>query len=179
MSRFSDIRRGAQLNAKLQAYITYLSTPRTPNLGTRGARDPQIQLYVVPYSFDVATDEVVPVRAPVDSWNLLSTFINGAGAQSEAVNTLGSKVPLNSPGFRPARVIVFQNTTRSVTVTTSDITGGKYLKYAGTRHQSPFGRKVATDDMVDGYNIIEAALKARTGFEVNRVSLQPERVSGR
>lgn len=53
MGRYTDIRRGAQLNQALGNYITYLQTPRDPQVGSRGARPPQRQVYVTPFNFDL------------------------------------------------------------------------------------------------------------------------------
>lgn len=178
-NRYSDIRRGAQLNDALTKYISYLQTPRVPNLNSRGARPQQQNVFVVPFNFDLATDEVIPLRASQDGVNVLATFINNAATNAELLTTIGSKQPVSNTGFKPAKVVYFRNTTRSVTVATSDITGRKYLKYAGDTYTAPFGRKTATDDQNDCFNAIKGLILAQTGFEIQRVSLQVEKLSAR
>lgn len=179
MSRYSDIKRGQRLNQALTAYTTYLTTPRTPNLNTRGARPAQTTLYVEPYGFDIASDQIVAVRNPTEGYNQLNTLINGAGLQSLVANALGGKTAISRTGFTPARLITFQNNTRSVSVSTSNVTGQRYLKYSGNRYACAFGKRVAGDDLIDAINALRSAAKARTGFEVNRVSVTPERIKFR
>jgi hypothetical protein len=180
MTRYSDIRRGAQLNEALTNYVQYLTTPRTPKTNTRGARPAQQQVFVLPYSIDLGTDQVVAVKSPTEGVNRLVPLINNTtDTQAEVLTAKGSKTPVVIQGFSPARLVTFENTTRSVTVATSDITKSKYLKYAGDRYQCAFGKKAANDDINDAFNILLAAAKARTGLEVNRVSMQPERISRR
>lgn len=179
MARYSDIRRGQRLNQSLQNYVTYLTTPRTPNLNTRGARAAQRNVYIEPYGVDVATDEIFVVRSPVEGYNRLATLINGAGTQSQVGDTAGAKTPNEVAGFQPAKLVTFENATRSVTVATSDITQNRYLKYAGERYSCAFGKKTATDDLLDAIEILRAAAKARANLEINRVSVTVERQSQR
>ena len=176
-SRYSDIRRGAQLNEDLNNYINYLSTPRTPNVGGGTPRGAQRQLFLTPFGQDIETDQVVQVQANADSYTALSAYIvSGNGA---AVDTaVGTKTIANLKGFRPARVVWFRNATRSVTVARSEVTNRQYLKYAGDRASCPFGRATATDDQMDVFNAIKAdILTNNASLEVNRVSLTREKIS--
>lgn len=180
MTRYSDIKRGARLNNQLTNYIQYLSTPRTPNPNSRGARPDQNRVYVVPYGVDLGTSEVVGVNTPAAGYNrLAANVINTTDTQAEVADALGSKTAVGVSGFSPAKLVTFENATRSVTVATSDITQNKYLKYSGTRFACAFGRKTATDDIFDAFAKLKEVCLARTNLEVNRVSLTLERVRGR
>lgn len=180
MSRYSDIRRGAQLKTALDNYVQYLQTPRAPRLNTRGARAAQIRTFIVPYGIDIAADEVVPVSSPAAGYNRLQGLINSTNnTQAEVTNDVGTKTPTNVVGFSPARLVTFENATRSVTTPTSDVTKREYLKYAGTRFQCAFGRKVAADDLYDAFQILKTAALGRPNLAVNRVSLINERIRSR
>ena len=181
MSRYSDIRRGAQLNQALTRYTSYLTTPRTSNVNSRGALDAQQTVGVVPFDLDI-TGDYVAVRSPVAGVSQLKDEIDGVtGLKVLAAADLNSKTAQAVTGFKPARVVTFQNATRAVTVATSDVTSQQYLKYSGDRFSCAFGRatKTGTGKMVDLFDALKVALKARTGLAVNRVSLTPERYSFR
>ena len=174
--RYSRIREAGQLNAALTNYIQYLTQPRDRNIGTRGARPPSQSIYVTPFGFDVATDEVVRVRNSQDGYSALATRINAAGTGAEVLNTLGAKTLATVGQFTPARVVWFRNATRSVSVERSDVTNLQYLKYDGQRDSCGFGRKTATDNQYDAFDSIKTGiLAANTNLEVNRISLSPEK----
>jgi hypothetical protein len=175
MGRFSDIKRGGDLKAKLDAYALYLQNPPARRLNSQGDRAPSQQAYLVPFSLNLETDEVVAVTANRDGYTQLANAVN-QGAKSEVLNALGSKTVADVGRFRPARVNVFQNATKTKTTPNSRFTGKPYLKYAGDSYSCPFGRKAAADRLQDSFGIIRAALKARPNLLVNRISLQPERV---
>lgn len=175
--RYSRIKQGALYNAGLQNYIQYLQTAATRprNIGTRGARGDTALAYITPFGFDVAVDELANSRVNPEDYTALSTYINGAGTGAEVSNTLGANNLIDEKGFRAARVIWFNNATRNVTVERSDVTQIQYLKYTGDRRSCPFGRATATDDQIDAFNGVKAAIvQARSGDAINRVSLQRE-----
>lgn len=174
-ARYSNIRQGRQLNDALGNYITYLQTPRTPKINSRGDRPPSQVVYVVPFGQDLATDEVTPVNSPTAGVGRLSGLINAAGTGGEVLTTLGAKTPAYVEGFNPARLVTFENATKTKTVATSDVTKLPYLKYTGERFTCAFGRKTATDDLEDVFQALYAAARARTGLQVNRISLVIER----
>lgn len=178
MARYSDIRRAAQLKASLDRYTTYLSTPRTPDLNSRGDRAVQVSAGVIPFSLDIAGD-MVATSAPQTGETRLKTAINAiSGAKVfTGAEVTGDVDSLNA--FKPARVTTFENATKTKTIATSDVTGARYLKYAGDRFSLPFGKdtKAGTEKLVDVFDAIKAALKARQNLDVNRVSVVPERYS--
>jgi hypothetical protein len=176
MGRFSDIRRGGELKQALDSYVQYLQNPPARQINSRGDRDPSITAYVTPFGFDIEADEVVEVSANEQGFNRLQAIVNGAGTGAQVSNALGSASVTQVGRFRPARVTTFENGTKTKTVERSRYTNQQYLKYAGDRFSCPFGRNTATDDIDDAYQQIRAALKARAGLAVNRVSLSPERL---
>ena len=181
MSRYSDIRRGAQLNQSLTRYTSYLTTPRTPNVNSRGALDAQQSVGVIPFDLDI-TDDYVAARSPVAGVSRLQSVIDGvSGLKVLAGNDLTGQTAQAVTGFKAARVTTFENATRGVTVATSDVTNQQYLKYSGDRFSCAFGRATAagTGKMIDLFDALKGALKARTGLAINRVSLTPERYAFR
>ena len=178
MGRFSDIKRGGELKTKLDRYTQYLQNPPARRLNSQGDRAPSQQVYITPFSFDILGTETVAVNANRDGFTQLATAING-GARSEVLAAIGSKTPKDVGRFRPARVSVFQNPTKTKTTPNSKFTGQPYLKYAGDSYSCPFGRKTVGDDIQDAYAIVRTALRARPNLLVNRVSLQVERVFSR
>jgi hypothetical protein len=104
--------------------------------------------------------------------------VNAAGTGGLIDNTIGSNTRANLSQFRPARVVWFRNATRSVSVATSDITGTRYLKYAGQSSACAFGRGSENDDMVDVFNNIKDEIFSRNpSLEVNRISLTREQIA--
>lgn len=177
MGRYSDIRRAAQLNQALTNYTSYLTTPRTPNVNSRGALAAQKTIGVIPFDLDI-TDDYIAVRSPESGVARLQTVIDGvSGLKVFDTNELTGLTAASITGFKPARVTTFENTTRSVAVSTSDVTNQQYLKYNGDRFSCAFGRQTSagTGKMIDLFDTLKAALKARSNLEVNRVSLVPER----
>lgn len=169
--RFSDIRRAAKLNAALTAYQAYLAKPPSTTLPTYKPRPDQISLGITPFGLAMGASETALVSAAEASFNALGTEI--AKEASCAASTADSKKLI---GFRPARISVFQNATKGTPSTaTSKFTGQVYRVYAGDRFACPFGAKAGTDKEIDTAKKLIAAFKARTAFEVNRVSVTPER----
>lgn len=174
--RYSDIRRAAKLQTALDNYIQHLQTmgTRPSKIGQYGPRNLNTTAYVAPFTTTVAIGEVVAGKCTDDSYTTLSTAINGSSLAAVS-DAIGADTLINIPKFRAARVIMFLNATRSVTVETSDVTGLQYLKYAGTRYSCPFGATADTDDQMDAFLDIKAALlAANSAADVCRVSLQRE-----
>lgn len=176
--RFSDVKRGAKLNTALNNYITYLQTAgtRPTRIGTQGARNLSVFLYVQPFTVTVDSDEYLQARCTPDSDTKLRTIVNGVSGAA-VTTTLGANTLISLPKFRASRVTYFENSTRSVSVQSSDVTGLQYLKYAGERFSLPFGAQTATDDQQDAFLQAKAAiLAANQAAAVKRVSLGREYV---
>jgi hypothetical protein len=177
MSRYSDIRRGAELNRSLTNYINHLSNPPERNVGGGTARDANKPVYVVPFGTDIATDEVVEVAATQAHWAALSTYINQVGTGAEVLEAPGANTVVTVGRIIPARIVWFRNATKTKTVARSAVTNNQYLKYAGDRNSLAFGRENPDDDMYDAYQAIRATIRAATAqLAVNRISLTPERI---
>lgn len=178
MPRFSDIKKGPLLNQYFQNYVNYWNTAatRTPGVNTRGdqpARDP---LYVVPFEVETQTDEVIAVSAAATAIAAMQTLVNGVtGAEFFTAST--GKTIISLAGWRPAAATWFRNAAKTKTTATSELTGSRYLRYAGERFTVPFGQQTATAKQITTFNAIKAALKAQSGFAVNRVSLREERIT--
>jgi hypothetical protein len=175
--RYSDIRRAAQLKAALDNYVDYLQTPRPPRLNTKGPRDNSQVVFLAPFTISVGTDEVVAARVNPAHYTKLGATINGASG-AEVLAAIGTKELIDLGQFTAARLVLFENSTRSVTVETSEVTGTQYLKYAGERYSCPFGAQAATDDMIDAYQAAKAAVLVAgvtASADVKRVSLIREK----
>lgn len=177
-SRYSRIKQAAQYAEALRNLRLYEDQPRQPKVNSRGARPRSIPVYLVPFGRDIEPDEIVRVRNAETGYNELSGQINTSGGSGSITNTLGTKTPRTMTGFRPARVIWFRNTTRSVTTGTSEVTKQNYLKYNGDRSTCAFGRGIDADNQYDSFEEIKSGLlQANPALEVNRVSLQREFIS--
>lgn len=179
-NRYSDIKRGAKLQEGLNNYINYLQTlgTRPSRIGQLGPRNLDKLLFVKPFLIDVGATEVLSAQNTTDGYNQLQTYINGSTLASVTDN-IGTDTLAALGGFRAARVILFLNSTRSVTVERSDVTNLEYLRYAGTRYSCAFGATADTDDIMDAFADVKAAtIAALSGANaVCRVSLSRERIT--
>ncbi|MBE9157695.1 hypothetical protein IQ265_12785 [Nodosilinea sp. LEGE 06152] len=177
-NRFSDIKRGAQLQSALNNYINYIQTKATrpSRIGTQGPRDLSKTVYVMPFTAEAGATGVCMARCSQESYSTLAQYIN-ASTHANVAEALGTKTLINLPKFSAARLVFFRNGTRVVNVETSDVTGLQYLKYSGTRTSCPMGADVDTDDQMEAFLDIKAAvLAAFAGSAVKRVSLSREKV---
>ncbi|MEA5449712.1 hypothetical protein VB780_14100 [Leptolyngbya sp. CCNP1308] len=177
-ARYSDIKRAAKLQAGLTNYINYLQTSATrpSRIGTQGPRDLSKIVYLKPFTIDVAADEVVTARCNPEHYNQLGATIN-ASSIAAVDDAIGANTIVGIPKFSPARVVLFRNATRSVTVATSDVTGLQYLKYNRDRYSVPFGATADIDDMMDSFLDVKARLlTVNAAAAVKRVSLVREKV---
>lgn len=172
--RFSDIKRAAKLSSALTAYQAYLAKPPSTTLGTYTPRENPVYLQVTPFGLTLPTGTFALVSGNQKGFTRLGTAITSLG---EVVAATSNAKPIVA--FSPARVITFENATKTATTATSKFTSQAYRKYAGDQFSCPFGQKAAGDKEIDVGNEIKSALKARTGLEVNRISLTPERQRAR
>lgn len=178
-NRYSDIKRGAELNTALQNYISHLQNLGTApsGIGTQGPRNLDKLLFVAPYTAEVGATSKLAVQNTTDGYNQLQTYINGS-TFADTTDNLGTDTLVQLPKFRASRVVLFLNSTRSVTVERSDVTNLEYLKYAGTRYSCAFGATADTDDEMEAFlDIKSATIAALSGANaVCRVSLSREYV---
>lgn len=178
MGRYSDIKRGAKLKVGLDNYINHLQTmgTRPSRIGTRGAMNLDETLFIQPFTVTVGLTEYLQARCTTESRTKLLTIVDGA-ADAAISTAIGGGDLITLSKFRPARVVYFENSTRSVSVQTSDVTGLQYLKYAGERFSIPFGAQTATSDQTDAFLSAKAAiLTANAAAAIKRVSLNREYV---
>lgn len=178
-NRFSDIKRAARLKEGLDNYINYLQNlgTRPTRIGQLGPRNLDTLLYVQPFLVDVGASQFCSAQNTSDGFNELGTYIN-ASAEAAVTDNLGANELVQFPRFRAARIVMFRNATRSVTVERSDVTNLEYLKYAGTRLSCAFGATADTDDQINSFADVKAGIIAGLGGanEVLRVSLSREYV---
>jgi hypothetical protein len=176
-TRYSRIRQGAKLEAARlakQAYENAAAT-RPSRIGQGQARDLDAVVYVAPFTVHVAADEVVSAKAYNDGFTTLGALIN-ASSVAEVATALGANSVVNIPKFRPARIVWFRNTVRSITTPRSAVTNMEYLKYAGDSFSCPFGATADADDMIDSFLDVKTRILAVGGYAISRVSLTREKV---
>lgn len=174
--RYSDIKRGAALNARLTRYVAYLQNAanRTPKLNSQGDRDLSTIGSVSPFGLDLATGQEALVQAPTPSFTKLNGVISTAPEAAFSSPPIAGARKI--PGFSPARIIYFENATKTKAIATSAVTGGQYLKYAGTRYTMPFGRQTTTSNLYTAFDGIRRTIETTiTGQQVQRISLTPEK----
>lgn len=175
--RYSRIVQSSRLRSAADRYIAYLQgqLDRPSRVGTQGPRKNTKLVYVTPFGFDIATDEIYQSTVDPDAYSYLQGLIN-ANDGEVADTTTKDVAPVT--GFSAARIRILVSATRSVEVKTSDVTGLQYLKYNGTRHSCPFGRKTDTDDMHDVFQAVKTAFfTANQTAAVKRCNLGRERFS--
>lgn len=168
--RFSDIKRAGRLSQALTAYSEYLARPPVTTLPDYKPRPANFAIRITPFGLTLPTGEFASVNGNQEGFDRLSPIITGLGQVAAAQN--GDKQVV---GFIPARLITFENATKTATTERSKFTNQQYRKYAGDRFACPFGAANPTDKEIEVAKEVRSAAKARTGLEVNRVSFTPER----
>ena len=175
--RYSRIIQSSRLRSAADRYIAYLQgqLDRTSRVGTQGPRKNTKNVYVTPFGFDIPVDEIYRSTVDPDAYTYLQTLIYGNDGEVAETTT---KDVSPTTGFSSARIRILISANRSVEVKTSDVTGLEYLKYNGTRHSCPFGRKTETDDQHDVFQSIKTAFfAANSTAEVKRCNLSREKFS--
>lgn len=156
--RFSQVLRGMRgANARTK-YLNYLQglADQGEGIGTKGNRPGSEKLYLDPFSLPLGTAVKVQSSALTPAWNLFKSLTE---VSSRVTDTLGTNTPIKLSTYRPARIIRRQISSTTGTAATSKLTGLKYLKYNTESSSIPFGRKGATDTMVDAFNDIATQAK--------------------
>ncbi len=152
--RFSQVLTGARGEVAKTKYLDRLKgMGQGENIGTKGNRPNSKTLYIEPFNAEFPNDIYVRVSALEPAWNALSGSIG-----SRTLPTIASSdVSVKLTGFKAARV-VRRTKDSSGTVTTSKLTGLKYLKYNSTSLSAPFGKVSATEKQLEAQNVIKAAI---------------------
>lgn len=179
--RFSRVKQGAYYNTALGNYIEYLNTAATRprQIGTRDPMDFK-SVYVRPFGTNLGgTTELVEGRAQDTHITKLQPLINTASTKCKVyiASGLESNTVVSLNGFKPARVIWQNATSRDTTVKVSQITGLQYLGYNNVgRYSCPFGRDAETDNIFSSFGSLKVLLKSQAGA-INRVSLTEENIT--
>ncbi len=176
--RYSQIKRGAEYDAALDNYITYLKnidTRPTKRLrgGTRGARRQTRVAAVRPFGVELPAGTFASTRVGQESFNELgstvSTRLFTSGANLAGASRLDK--------FRAAKVVAFRGSGAAAYVQ-SKVTKLYYLKYTGDSFGIPFGAITDTEEEYAGSVIVKNAIITLFGAaDIKRVSIAPERVS--
>lgn len=175
--KFSDVRRGAELEFALNNYIEHIrnmETRPTKRLrgGERGARRSSVLAAVLPFGMELATGDHALVRVGTGG-------LAGIGqALANRLFTQGTQLASATKleGFKPAKVSAFRGTGAAEYVQ-SKVTKLYYLKYAGDSYNAPFGALTATEEQAAGAAAVRTAIKSAFGVaDVQRISFSPEKV---
>ena len=152
--RFSQILVGARGEAAKTKYLDRLrGMGQGENIGTKGNRPASKYIYIQPFGTELPATVRFRVSALVPSWDSLKTAIG-----TRATDTiLGTQQQIKATGFTAARA-VRRTIDTSGTVSTSKLSGLKYLKYNSTSMSAPFGRKDATDSEGEAQTEIRTAI---------------------
>lgn len=179
-TRYSDVRRGAELNKALTNYASYIQNAATrPSKrlqgGTVERRIAKQDVAVRPFSMDNdATKPKVLVKATEQG---IGTGGGLATALSTRLDvTLGTDYRIEG-GFTPAKVSYFKPSSNTRSYVQSKVTKLYYIKYTGTTYSAPFGAGSDTEEFETAKALVKAdVLALDPGLDYRRVSISPERV---
>jgi hypothetical protein len=190
MGRYSDIRRGAELNAALTKLRAYEDLTRDQKQAAyKAQRGTSVKVnanrvkgYIEAFGF---TGRIfLPVKLLDDtqqSNGVLIGMVRAAAAADSRTHAVGFTVPTGGvlldglSGYKPAKVSA---TARGSVVADnkSRVTDIEYKRYDNKSVASPFGSSTDTED----YSAAVTAIKAQTAIETflgtvgNRISFTPE-----
>lgn len=159
--RFSQVLTGARGEVAKTKYLDRLrGMGQGERIGTKGNRPDSITLYINPFGLELPPDTFVQASALAPSW----TALKGEVASRAKETISATQKVLKLSGFKAARV-VRRTKDASGTVTTSKLTGLKYLKYNSTSTSVPFGQTGETDSQGEARVAIKAAIG--NGYKVS------------
>jgi hypothetical protein len=166
--RFYGVLRGFRGAAARQKYLDHLAGLGTQgeNIGTKGSRPAQTELYVQPFGQDLPDDLFLRVSALTPSWTTLKTVAPIAARTKDTLAATAKKVRISK--FKASRV-VRRTKDATGTASTSKLTGLKYLKYNSTSISAPFGRSTATENEGEAFDVIRTAILASGNFSVTLI----------
>lgn len=163
--RYSRIVTASRYAKALDNYIKYVSgtAERQTKIGQGTKRPPSKTLYVTPFGLKTATNQFIEVSAAETAYTDYSANLTG---YVKATLTSGTESSIKPSGFRPARISIKTGSSEAGTVTTSKVTGMKYLSYGGKSSSVPFGRK----ETADAESAVFEILKTKIATSTNKVS---------
>lgn len=172
--RFYNVLRGYRGAAARQKFLDHLAGLGTQgeNIGTKGGRPPQLDLYVKPFGQDIPDDVFLVASALSPSWTTLKAIAPIAARTKDTVAATASKLKFG--GFRASRV-VRRTKDASGVAATSKLTGLKYLKYNSTSISAPFGRSTTTENEGEAFDAIRTAILGSGGATNYGVTLIEEK----
>lgn len=155
--RFQNVLRGFRGEAAKTKYLDRLrGLGQGENVGTRGGRPDSKVLYVRPFGQSLGEKVFLKVSALTPSFAALNGYSEVSSRYKETVAS--DDVGVKIKGFKAARV-VRRTKDATGTVTTSKLTGLRYLKYNSPSVSAPFGRKgVTTETMGAAFGDIYAQI---------------------
>jgi len=179
-TRYSDVRRGAELNKALTNYAAYLQNASTrPSKRLQGGTVERTiakkNVTVRPFSLDNDTTKPkVLVQATVQGLSTSGGLL--AKLTTRIDETPGTDFRLEG-GFSPAKVSYFKPTGTTRTYVQSKITKLFYLKYPGTTYSIPFGALSDTEEFETAKALVKAdVLEIDPTLNYRRVSISGEKV---
>lgn len=175
--RYSQIKRGAEYDAALDNYITYLRNIETrPSKrlqgGIRGARRTTLPAAVRPFGVELAAGTYASTRVGQESSQELAATV-ATRLFTSGANLAGAQ---RIEKFRPAKASAFRGTGAAAYVQ-SKVTKLYYLKYTGDSFGVPFGATSDAEEEFAGGTAVKNAIITLFGAaDIKRVSISPERV---
>lgn len=166
--------RGLRGTAARDKYLQHLQglAQDDSGIGTKGNRPASVELYITPFALPLGSTVLIEASALQPAWDLFK----GLSEVSSRVKTVlaESETSVNLRSYAPPRVIRRQTNNTAGTVTTSKLTGLKYLKYNTQTNSIPFGKK--TGD-TSPYDVFEDIAQQARGSNTNlRFTFVEERV---
>jgi hypothetical protein len=142
--RYYRVLTGARGSLARTKYLEWLegAQERALDPGEGTSRPESVPLYVVPFSFSLATDTFLRESALLPSWTHCKTIAPTLQYVKETLGAGETAVTIKS--YRPARIIRTQKGVREAQKR-SAITGLPYRPYANISRSIPFGRKLNVD----------------------------------
>lgn len=177
--RYSDVRRGAELNKALTNYASYLQNASTrPSKRLQGGTVERSikkkEVSLLPFGVDMSTEN--PKFRVQATEKGLSTAGNLQTALATRIDVTPDANSIRNRNFTPAKVSYFKpNGTRSYKQ--SKITKLYYVAYGGETYTAPFGATSATEEFSTGAAAVRAdVLELDNTLDYRRVSVSSERL---
>jgi hypothetical protein len=160
--RYRRILGAAKYYAAIDNYIKYItdSTKKGENVGKGKARPEQQVYYINPFGLDLGGRLFIKVSAAKPTFDKYKSAVTAARAKETL--TAGTEKMLRKPeGFQPAKAIITTGRvsgSANAKVSTSKVTGMKYLNYGGTSTSMAFGKGTDTETFVTAAAAIKTAI---------------------
>jgi hypothetical protein len=146
--------RGAAAREKYLDYLSGLVDVSAPDGTVSESKPATKELFLAPFAFTLATDNVVRESGTVDAWALMGGV---APLATRVIEDATGKTPVDIHSYRAPRVV---HTKRGATGTTrrSARTGLPYVDYGTESNSLPFGWKTGDTDVETAFAEIAVAI---------------------